>query len=103
MTRALAAAWPRWVAILGAALATGAALAGLLDMEGPWLELILGGALAALVAMLVARPQRAADGGRNARAHGGDVSVGDYRTMEHIGVTPATLGETVRVRLRPVR
>jgi uncharacterized lipoprotein YbaY len=33
----------------------------------------------------------------------GEVSIGDYRTMEHIGVTPATLGETVRVRLRPVR
>lgn len=32
----------------------------------------------------------------------GDVSIGDYRTMEHFGVTPASLGGILTVRLRPV-
>lgn len=33
----------------------------------------------------------------------GEVSVGDYRTMEHFGVTPDSLGGIVKVRLGRVR
>ena len=32
----------------------------------------------------------------------GETSVGDYRTMEHIGVSAATAGDTFSIRLRPV-
>ncbi len=32
----------------------------------------------------------------------GDVSLGDYRTMEHFGVTPESLGGVQKIRLRRV-
>jgi signal transduction histidine kinase/CheY-like chemotaxis protein/HPt (histidine-containing phosphotransfer) domain-containing protein len=51
-----AAQWPRWAAILGGVAATGAAIASWLAVPGPWLALVLVGAVLGLIGSLMSRP-----------------------------------------------